>query len=413
MRGLTGAAGTAIDAARGSATTGVDFARQQARIVAQVASVATLAELAGKQTVAIPGNVDPLVAANAALSKAQGDLSEALRVANAIGAPLSASVTDLIAKFTSANNALEVATADLKKQQDALDAIKDNTAATVTGLSNLKNDLLTKFTALDTTLDGALNFDEFKAGFSGVATDATLKAIFDELDVNGDGQISRLEAIKGSTAGTVSALANISPSLAAAISNLNFSTGGLTETQFKNALTGLASDSTLSRLFFELDGNGNGILEKLEAVVGNTGAIVTNTAGGFASGANTTVSFAPDDPIRSVFNNISTTNSLLIDVLQLQLEQLTGTSYDENLNPEGENNTDFTGTYFLMQDQVRLQTSMDTYLFKMESHLSVMRSDVDGLRAEVRANVSNTKKTADILDRITQGGTEMRATVIA
>jgi hypothetical protein len=41
-----------------------------------------------------------------------------------------------------------------------------------------------------------LNFDQFKTQFVGLATDEKLLSIFRELDVNGDGQLAKLEAIR-------------------------------------------------------------------------------------------------------------------------------------------------------------------------------------------------------------------------
>ncbi|SEM67361.1 phage tail tape measure protein [Halomonas caseinilytica] len=55
------------------------------------------------------------------------------------------------------------------------------------------------FDSIDTSLDGLINYDEFGKQFSGMASDAQLKRIFDKLDVNGDGTISRLEALKHSS----------------------------------------------------------------------------------------------------------------------------------------------------------------------------------------------------------------------
>jgi phage-related minor tail protein/Ca2+-binding EF-hand superfamily protein len=55
------------------------------------------------------------------------------------------------------------------------------------------------FDKLDTSVNGLLSPAEFAAGLKGSASDQTLQAIFNKLDVNGDGQLSRLEAI-GATA---------------------------------------------------------------------------------------------------------------------------------------------------------------------------------------------------------------------
>ncbi|MGM8931380.1 EF-hand domain-containing protein [Salinicola halophyticus] len=55
------------------------------------------------------------------------------------------------------------------------------------------------FDSLDLNVDGFLTFDEMREALNGIATDDQLRAIFQALDTNGDGQISRLEALRDST----------------------------------------------------------------------------------------------------------------------------------------------------------------------------------------------------------------------
>ncbi|MBW5801198.1 phage tail length tape measure family protein [Halomonas elongata] len=55
------------------------------------------------------------------------------------------------------------------------------------------------FDQIDTSLDGLINYDEFGKQFEGIASDKQLKQIFNQLDVNGDGTISKLEALKHSS----------------------------------------------------------------------------------------------------------------------------------------------------------------------------------------------------------------------
>jgi Ca2+-binding EF-hand superfamily protein len=63
---------------------------------------------------------------------------------------------------------------------------------------SLANVIARGFDALDTNLDGKLTFSELQKGLGHIATDAELKALFGLLDRNGDGTISRLEALGGS-----------------------------------------------------------------------------------------------------------------------------------------------------------------------------------------------------------------------
>ncbi|WP_110678840.1 hypothetical protein [Salinicola sp. RZ23] len=55
------------------------------------------------------------------------------------------------------------------------------------------------FAALDTNLDGLLTFGELQTGLQGIASDAQIRSLIQQLDRDGDGQISALEAIKGAT----------------------------------------------------------------------------------------------------------------------------------------------------------------------------------------------------------------------
>ncbi|WP_353979389.1 EF-hand domain-containing protein [Salinicola endophyticus] len=55
------------------------------------------------------------------------------------------------------------------------------------------------FDRIDTSLDGLIDYGEFGKYFQGLASDTQLKRIFTQLDTDGDGQISALEAIKGAT----------------------------------------------------------------------------------------------------------------------------------------------------------------------------------------------------------------------
>ncbi|GHB24462.1 tape measure protein [Salinicola rhizosphaerae] len=55
------------------------------------------------------------------------------------------------------------------------------------------------FDKIDSSLDGLIDYGEFGKYFKGLASDSQLKQIFRQLDTDGDGQISALEAVKAST----------------------------------------------------------------------------------------------------------------------------------------------------------------------------------------------------------------------
>lgn len=243
MQALPEAANAAIAQAQERASSATAFALDKAAIVGKVAQVAALADRLGAATVAMPERVsapeqDPVAAATAELAAAQTRLTQSLAVANAISAPLTASVTDLIAKFTVAQTENAKALADVAAAQTALDAIKGNTAATATGVGTVAS--------------------------------------------TGTQQLTQLQAITASTAATV---------------------------------TNLAS---------------------------------------YATGAQRTVAFAANDPIYSVFANISRTNELLIDAQQLTLHTLLGVAINEDLTAAGAFNSVFQGTYSVQFDSLQV-----------------------------------------------------------
>lgn len=243
MQALPDAANAAIELAQERSSSATAFALAKADIVGKVASVAALAERLGAATVAVPERVsapeqDPVAAATAELAAAQTKLTQTLSVANAISAPLTASVTDLIAKFTAAQADNAKALADVAAAQTALDAIKAHTASTA----------------------------------SGVGTVAS----------TGTQQLTQLTAIATSTANTVANLAS------------------------------------------------------------------------YATGAQQTVAFAANDPIYSVFANISRTNELLIDAQQLTLHTLLGVAINEDLTAAGAFNSVFQGTYSVQFDSLQV-----------------------------------------------------------
>jgi Ca2+-binding EF-hand superfamily protein len=95
------------------------------------------------------------------------------------------------------------AVATFEEQQIALlEEISDG----VNNLTQLQDDtqrrlidaIRSGFFVIDKNLDGKLTFEELKAGLGGIATDQELREIFSLLDRNGDGTISRLEALGGS-----------------------------------------------------------------------------------------------------------------------------------------------------------------------------------------------------------------------
>jgi tape measure domain-containing protein len=108
-----------------------------------------------------------------------------------------AEITRLDALVTTAQAQADATTKATSAILSLADAI---TAFTASLGVTLSNSLATAFDAVDLNGSGGVGFDEFAAAFGNLASEATLKAIFDKTDANGNGQISQLEAINANTA---------------------------------------------------------------------------------------------------------------------------------------------------------------------------------------------------------------------
>ena len=96
--------------------------------------------------------------------------------------------------------------------------------------TGIGNSLSPMFNMIDKSLDGVINYDEFRKSFEGMASDEELKKIFQAIDVNGDGTISRLEALGQSSDGTESNTDKIANDAQKQIRELNNLVGEMTQT---------------------------------------------------------------------------------------------------------------------------------------------------------------------------------------
>ncbi|UQI41940.1 EF-hand domain-containing protein [Vreelandella venusta] len=86
---------------------------------------------------------------------------------------------------------------------DGVISAEENTAARVAGLADgIAGSLGPMFNSIDFDASGLIDYDEFGKQFKGMASDSELRKIYQKLDTDGDGQISRLEAIKAGAQGT-------------------------------------------------------------------------------------------------------------------------------------------------------------------------------------------------------------------
>lgn len=263
LSGITNYADRLLGAIASNARTASEAAIQQARVKAQLA--------------ALPGQVSAEELIVNAIERQTFNLA----------GNLTSNFTKLDANVDGLLTFEELQAAGLAsdgKIGDVIAALDRNGDGQISVLEALAGTLAAKFDQLDTTLDGVISFDEFRTAFSGLASDTTLQSIFRELDVNGDGVISRIEASNVNTAATVSGIAAMTQSLgaklAAGFGTIDVSGNGLVDYgEFSRAFAGMATDASLQAIFRELDVNGDGTITKLEAIRGSSGETASNTYG--------------------------------------------------------------------------------------------------------------------------------------
>lgn len=226
LGGITSYASTLIDAINRESTTASEAAVRAGRVRGQLAGLPE--QLRPEQFIVdnlkpvLAGIPTPIVAAVGTANAAQ------LAALNALGAGYSAALQPVIAALgtgfatldTNLSGGLDLGEFRAALQGKATDAAinalfglidTDNdriisaaeatAAAALTFGQQVKAGLAGDFDTLDTTLDGLLDFTEFSSAFGGLASEDTLAALFRETDTNGDGVISRLEAIAANTGG--------------------------------------------------------------------------------------------------------------------------------------------------------------------------------------------------------------------
>lgn len=127
---------------------------------------------------------------------------------------------------------------------DGIISKQELTNARVGGLaSGIAKSLNPAFDMLDTSLDGLIDYSEFSKAFDGMASDAELRRIFGKLDEDGNGTISRLEALKRSGEGTEDNTKSLEQRAYDQLSELNGLVGEMTRTtdQFIGLNSNIAS----------------------------------------------------------------------------------------------------------------------------------------------------------------------------
>jgi hypothetical protein len=198
----------AIEAARQSSKSSFDFASKQASILASVGKVAEYAQSQGIDT----ASEDPMVAATKALTDSLVLQSEALSVANSIGASLTSTVQNLFTEFTDATKELQKAILDKSAAEAAaaeakrvLESISRNTGLSADNISTADFSNKSKFDYLsDTQVERLGTSSDQIPDAIGAGSDATNGTIQDAVSALSTGVMS---SIMSNTANSLPLLA--------------------------------------------------------------------------------------------------------------------------------------------------------------------------------------------------------------
>lgn len=181
----------------------------------------------------------------------------------------------------------------LQDQLDAANSANDNLQdlsdrilelTTLIALENQKGkDAITNsFTVMDSNFDNLLTLEELKA--SGMASDETLEEYLTSIDTNGDGQISRLEAISATSANTYFTLQSLIPIFEAVKSGIMSMDSAVTLIAEINAANQGRGGSGVSGSYDY--GNGTGISVSPGTIPKETSALGGYIQGGTVYGLN-------------------------------------------------------------------------------------------------------------------------------
>jgi Ca2+-binding EF-hand superfamily protein len=201
---ITGSAQSAIDQARSQARTGVELDRFIGQTAASLMALPAVATFEEQQIVLL----EEISSGIGDLTKLQDDTQR--KLINAIDQGFFTIDGNLDGKLTfeelkrglggiATDAELRQIFGLLDKNQDGfIDKFERLIGAEDVNTKSLAAVLRNGFNDLDTNLDGKLTFQELQRGLGHIATDAQLKAVFNSVDKNGDGTISRLESLGGS-----------------------------------------------------------------------------------------------------------------------------------------------------------------------------------------------------------------------
>jgi Ca2+-binding EF-hand superfamily protein len=278
---ITTSAGAAIGQARETAATGVDFDRFVGQTAAALLALPAVATFEEQQIALLEEISDGVNNLTQLQDNTQRRLIDAIRSGFfVIDKNLDGKLTFEELKAGLGGIATD---AELRNIFNLLDLNNDgviNNLERIVGSQMDSAEIITRrlisgFGQLDTNLDNKLTFDELQQGLGHIATDAELRNIFNQLDKNGDGVIDQFEKLMGVENINSQSLANvIARGFDALDTNLD---GKLTFEELQKGLGHIATDAELKALFGLLDRNGDGTIDRLEALGGSNENIDENT----------------------------------------------------------------------------------------------------------------------------------------
>jgi len=286
-------------------------------------------------------------------------------------------------------------------------------------------DLVNRMGEIDTNLSGSIDRLEFGQYFEGLASDATLQSIYAQLDTNGDGQITQLEAIRLATEGTLAEM-RLSGS-----GGIVSGAGTYTGTQALRAISAAyAAGKTTAQIINEASVNlgvSSAALAPVAAAAGYTEiSAYQQRIDATAALSASDVAIVQAEAYRRAGENGTTAEAEFVKYLLAQgwnagmgdkaMGWPLGTTNawaTANGFPAFAVGTDYVPRNMLAQIHEGEQIIPKAYNphangnsqsnAELLAEIRALRAEVQGLRAEARATASNTGKTARALDGVING----------
>lgn len=193
---------------------------------------------------------------------------EAQKAYTASGSQTQAVISQVISELSDLPSVKSYEQQSIELLTGLLDTLKlvppEITSGLVPALKSIEDGLAGGFDKIDTNLNGTLDMTEFAAAFGSLGLGDKLDDVFHILDANGDGQLTKLEAISIKISGLPGLIGS-------EFAKIDLNGNGITVDELMQAFAGQATDAQLRAIFHLLDTNGDGTITRLEVLATNTG----------------------------------------------------------------------------------------------------------------------------------------------